>query len=128
MVTRPDSRRKEMAHLQDPLKTNGYKQYMFKVPRRKQQHSTTPTGTRPKTNVGLPYMQRTSEALIRVFKAHGLGTYHRPINTIRSILVDPKDKTHEIRSVVCLVRLDLSLPRFPLSGVRCCPQLFHRLN
>ena len=21
----------------------------------------------------------------------------------------------------------LSLPRFPLSGVRCCPQLFHRL-
>ena len=23
--------------------------------------------------------------------------------------------------------LSLSLPRFPLSGVRCCPQLFHRL-
>ena len=23
--------------------------------------------------------------------------------------------------------INLSLPRFPLSGVRCCPQLFHRL-
>ena len=58
-----------------------------------QQQSTTPTGTRPKTNVGLPYMQGTSEALTRVFKAHGVGTYHRPINTIRSILVHPKEKT-----------------------------------
>ena len=48
---------------------------------------------RPKTNVGLPYRQGTSEALTRVFKAHGVGTYHRPINTIRSMLVHPKDKT-----------------------------------
>ena len=37
-------------------------------------------------NVGLPYMQGTSEELSRVFKAHVVGTYHRPINTIRSIL------------------------------------------
>ena len=71
MVTRPDCRRKEMAHVQDALKTNGYKQWMFKVPRPKQQQSTTPTGTRPKTNVGLSSMQGTSEALTRVFKAHG---------------------------------------------------------
>ena len=78
---------------EDALKTNGYKQWMFKVPRPKQQQSTTSTGTRPKTNVGLPYMRGTSEALTRVFKAHGVGTYHRPINTIRSILVHPKDKT-----------------------------------
>ena len=93
MVTRPDCRRKEMAHVQDALKTNGYKTWMFKVPMPKQQQSTTSTGTRPKTNVGLPYMQGTSEALTRVFKAHGVGTYHRPINTIRSMLVHPKDKT-----------------------------------
>ena len=52
MVNRPDCRRKEMAHIQDALKTNGYKQWMFKVPRPKQQQSTTSTTTRPKTNVG----------------------------------------------------------------------------
>ena len=74
MATRPDCRRKEMAHVQDSLKTNGYKPWMFKVPRPKQQHSTTPTGTTPKTNVGLPYIQGTSEALTHVFKAHGVGT------------------------------------------------------
>ena len=52
-----------MSHVQDALKTNGYKQWMFKVPRPKQQHSTISTGTRLKTNVGLPYMQGISEAL-----------------------------------------------------------------
>ena len=35
---------------------------------------------------------------MRVFKAHGVGTYHRPINTIRSILVHPKDKTHDAQT------------------------------
>ena len=104
MVTRPDCRRKEMAHVQDALKTNGYKTWMFKVPRPKQQRSTTSTGTRPKTNVGLPYMQGTSEALTRVFKAHGVGTYHRPINTIRSMLVHPKDKHLSPRNVVWCTR------------------------
>ena len=69
MVTSRDCGRKEMAHVQDALKTNGYKQWMFKVPRPTQQQSTPPTGTRPKTNVGLLYIQGTSEALTRVFKA-----------------------------------------------------------
>ena len=78
MVTRPDCRRKEMAHVQDSLKTNEYKQWIFKVPKPKQQQSIT--STRPNINVGLPCMQGTSEALTRVFKAHGVGTYHRHIN------------------------------------------------
>ena len=78
MVTRPDCRRKEMAHVQDSLKTNEYKQWMFKVPTPKQQQSIT--STRSNINVGLPCMQGTSEALTRVFKAHGVGTYHRHIN------------------------------------------------
>ena len=63
MVTRPDCRRKEMAHVQDALKTNGYQQWMIKVPKPKQQQSITSTGTRPEISGGLPYMQGTSEAL-----------------------------------------------------------------
>ena len=108
MVTRPDCRRKEMAHVQDALKTNGYKHWMFKVPRPKQQQS----GTRPKINVGLLYIKGTSEALTRVFKAHGVGTYHRPINTIRSILVHPKDKTPDAQK--CCLVYQVECPECPL--------------
>ena len=88
---------------------------MFKVPRPKQQQSTTPTVTRPKTNVGLPYMQGTSEALTRVFKAHGVGTYHRPINTIRSILVHPKDKTPDAQK--CGLVYQVECPECPLTYI-----------
>ena len=76
MVTRPDCRRK--AHVQDSLETNGYKQWMFKVPKPKQSQSITSTG--PNINVGLSCMQDTFEALASVFKAHGVGTYNRHIN------------------------------------------------
>ena len=88
---------------------------MFKVPRPKQQQSTTPTGTRPKTNVGLPYMQGTSEAFTRVYKAHGVGTYHRPINTIRSILVHPKDKTPDAQK--CGLVYQVEFPECPLTYI-----------
>ncbi len=67
-----------MAHVQDSLKTNGYKQWMLQVLKSKQQLSIT--STRPNIDVGLPCMQGTSEALTRVFKAHVVGTYNRHIN------------------------------------------------
>ena len=85
------------------------------VHRRKQQQNTTPTGTRPKTNVGLPYMQGTSEALTHVFKEHGVGTYHRPINTIRSILVHPKDKTPDAQK--CGLVYQVECPECPLTYI-----------
>ena len=115
MVTRPDCRRKQMAHVQDALMTNGYKQWMFKVPRPKQQQSITSTGTRPNINVGLPYMQGTSEALTPVFKTHAVGTCHRPINTIRSILVHPKDKTPDAQK--CGQVYQVECPKCPLTYI-----------
>ena len=56
-----------------------------------------------------------TEALILVLKAHGVGTYHRPINTIRSILVHPKDKTPDAQK--CCLVYQVECPECPLTYI-----------
>jgi len=48
---------------------------------------------KPKGLVVLPYISGMSEALTRVFKKRGITTALKPHQTIRNILVHPKDKT-----------------------------------
>ena len=43
--------------------------------------------------VCIPYISGLSEQLQRVFKFHGIPSYHKPFNTIRSLFVSPKDKS-----------------------------------
>merc|ERR1712121_568552 len=62
-------------------------------------------------NVGLPYVRGTSEKLARIFKNHGVGTFHKPFNTLRSILVHPKDKTPDEKK--CGVIYEVQCPSCP---------------
>ena len=43
--------------------------------------------------ISLPYISKLSKQLARIFKSHDIPVYHKPIKTLRSLLVHPKDKT-----------------------------------
>ena len=77
------------------LRTNQYEEWAFETPRAKPRDKPRPN--RARTSIDLPYIHGTSEKLARIFRAHDVGVYHRPINTIRSLLVHPKDKTPDLQ-------------------------------
>jgi hypothetical protein len=86
LVTTEDDKRREREHV------NGYKEWIFKAPKRRPKTKNNDNPTASKISVRLPYISGLSEKLTTIFRNHNVGTYHKPINTIRSFLVHPKDK------------------------------------
>ena len=92
----PEEKQKEIDHVKEALQANGYRKWIFNLPKKQQKsNSTDITKTsRPCViPIGLPYVKGLSENLRRLFHANNISTYHKPINTLRSILVKPKDAT-----------------------------------
>ena len=48
--------------------------------------------SKPKVSIGIPYIKGISEVLARTFRDHIVDMYHKPINTLKSQLIPPKDK------------------------------------
>ena len=84
-------------------------------PKNKSDTSRNTTEGQACTSVGLPYIRGTSEKLDRIFKNHGVGAYHKPFNTLRSILVHPKDKTPDHKK--CGVIYEIQCPECPAQYV-----------
>ena len=98
-VSDPKDRDTEISHIREVLAENGYKKWALKVPNQKDRQersrhkqASTPPGPPPPL-VGLPYVKGLSEELQRLFKKHGVNVYFKPTNTLRQLLVKPKDKT-----------------------------------
>ena len=96
--TKPEDEVKEKSHVQQVLKANGYQEWAFNIPLRKPAPLVTQPATQlqPRSRqppIPLPYVQGLSEELKRIYGEHGVQVYHKPINTLKSILVHPKDKT-----------------------------------
>ncbi len=70
--------------------------WALEIPKKKKgtNNENSETGqSKKKFPVCLPYVEGTSEKLHRIFKSHGVPSYHKPFNTLKSLLVHPKDKT-----------------------------------
>ena len=95
-ITTKEDQQTEMKHVKKVLSANGYSRWAFNLPQPKKKENTPPskntTIVRAPT-IAIPYVKGLSEQLARIYKAHGINTYHQPKNKIRSLLVHPKDKT-----------------------------------
>ena len=95
LVSDPSDREKEIEHIKNALRANGYKDWSFQIPNRKTNAETTTNQQTKDYNppIALPYIEGLSEELQRIYKQHGVQVYHKPYNTLRSMLVKPKDKS-----------------------------------
>ena len=92
--TTEEDREAEVKHIRTALAANGYQPWIMKIPNKKKKEKTPEKSTRAEAPpIALPYIQGLSENLQRIFRNHNITTYHKPFNTISSLLVKPKDQT-----------------------------------
>ena len=94
LLTEEEDKNTEVNHIKKVLKANGYKTWMFNTtqPMRRKENTTTETSKRQHA-ICVPYISTLSEQVARIFKSYNIPVYHKPINTLRSLLVHPKDRT-----------------------------------
>jgi len=98
IVTEDKDKKLEIENCKTALRANGYPEWMFKIPKKKEKPSPEKEGNRSKkVNVGIPYIRGTSETLHRTFKKFGVNMYHKPYNSIKQQLTHVKDKTDKLK-------------------------------
>ncbi|MCG8430833.1 MAG: hypothetical protein MJA29_06655, partial [Candidatus Omnitrophica bacterium] len=101
IVSDPRDKQAELEHVRTALSYNGYPRWILNDPT---QTETTPPLSPSPTNlvtprverkrypVVIPYIKGFSEELRRILKRYNIQTYFKPTNTLRQLLVRPKDK------------------------------------
>ena len=103
---------KETTHIKKSLSICNYPKWAWDIPSSKKQRPIPRRTTEPpKGNISLPYIEGVSEALSRKIRAAGVKVHIRPVNTIRSLLVSPKDPTKKLDQAGVVYRI----------GCRDCP-------
>ena len=102
VVSEREDRRKELEHLRGVLKCNGYPDWILRelkednsdereVKRPEPVKETSDKERNKKIPVVIPYIKGFSEQIRRVLGKYGIPTYFKPTNTLRQLLVKPKD-------------------------------------
>ena len=94
-MSEPEDVREDVNLIKKVLTVNGYKKWSFQMPKKKAREEDNPTeSTTANTHpVCIPYVSGLSEQLQRVSRSHGVPSYHKPGNALRSLLVSTKDKS-----------------------------------
>ena len=99
IVTEEEDKKEEEQRIRSALKQCGYPKWA--MDRVKQQITDTPqkpaitkkdNSNKSRGMVVIPNVEGVSEKIKRIYSKHGIHTAMRPTNTLKSILVHPKDK------------------------------------
>ena len=103
VVSKQLDKTKEKEHVKTALKVNGYPEWLFKdsVKDKTKKGSGKPVqkSDRKTPPVVIPYIKGVSEKLRSAFGRFGVATYFKPANTLRQLLVRPKDPISKERVV-----------------------------
>ena len=97
LVTTTSDKKKEIEHVKTALRANGYPEWIFDLPKKKDRKKDQSKESGRKVSAGMPYVRGTSETLSRIFRSHGVNMFHKPFNSIRSQVMKVKDKTDMLK-------------------------------
>ena len=80
------------------LKTNNYPDWMLTIPNTESDtRESKESRNEKRVYASVPYIKGISERLQRAFKSHEVTIVHKPVNSLRSQLVQVKDKTENLK-------------------------------
>ncbi|KAK2174117.1 hypothetical protein NP493_827g00018 [Ridgeia piscesae] len=92
-VTTAEDRKSELAHVHNALRANGYPEWALAPPPSSAKRPPSMNNNPRRPMLGLPYVAGLSEQLGRIYKSRNIHIYYKLVNTLRSMVVHPKDKT-----------------------------------
>ena len=135
----PDDKIKEYDHVSKALQVCGYPKRLIEgVIRRRQMRQSTSTSSSKKSAkstqphfrrhmVVIPYVKGLSEKVQRIYRRHGIQCALKPHNTLRSLLVRPKDPRPVLETSDCVYRIPCTNCDIPYIG-ETSRHLKHRLK
>jgi hypothetical protein len=111
IVTEDNDRTTEETRIKEALGRCGYPKWAFDKVKHQMDNKTKKTvNKKDKTNesngmVVIPYIQGVSERLQRSFKKYNIQTAMKPYNTLKHLLVHPKDKRDTAKTTDCVYQI-----------------------
>ena len=125
IVSKEEDKQQELARVRRSLAICGYKDWAWgtvtKNKARKDHRPPRHNVQRSKGNVGIPYMEGVTELLQRLFRSHGVSAFVQPQNTVRSLLVAPKDKADKLEKCGAVYQLSCKTYQAIDVGESACP-------
>ncbi|XP_072021483.1 uncharacterized protein [Amphiura filiformis] len=105
VITEEADKLVEEQKIKEALKLCGYPEWAFKDVNKKTAKKKDQSQTTTRGMVVLPYKEGLSQRARRVFKKHGIQTSFKPHQTLRNILVHPKDKRDILQTAECVYEI-----------------------